>query len=92
MKLKNAEEIDKGGLLKGGTSANYETGSWRSSRPEWDQKRCIHCMICVQCCPDNCILIKNKKRVETDFEFCKGCGICANVCPVKCIKMIREEE
>ena len=92
MKLKSAKEIEKGGRLKAGTSEEYKTGSWRSSKPYWDSKRCIQCMICIQQCPDDCIPMKNKKREETDFDFCKGCGICMQVCPVKCIKMIKEEE
>jgi len=92
MKLKNAKEMEIGGRLKGGTSEKYKTGNWRTTTPEWDEKRCIHCMLCVQQCPDACIPMKDGKRFETDFEFCKGCGICMQVCPVKCIKMVKEDK
>ncbi len=90
MKLKSYKEIPIGGLTEAGSSIKFKTGDWRSLRPVWDSKKCTHCMICVIDCPDNCILTKGGKRLETDFDFCKGCGICDSVCPVKCIKM--EEE
>ena len=80
-----------GGVLPGGTSVNSKTGNWRYTKPVWDKKRCIQCMMCHNSCPENCIgaEIKSKaiKRTETNYDFCKGCGICASVCPVKCIKM-----
>lgn len=80
------------GILENGTSVSNKTGSWRDTKPVWDDKRCIHCMICYVNCPENCILLKkekdgNVKRKETNLDYCKGCGICAQVCPVKCIKM-----
>ena len=81
-------KILPGGIIdKPGSSKNYKTGSWRSQRPVWDKKKCIQCLVCVNYCPENCIPLKEDKRVETDFDYCKGCGICAQVCPVKAIKM-----
>jgi len=82
-----------GGLIiKPGSSEDYKTGSWKSFRPVWDEKKCIHCMFCYVYCPDNCIPVKDEKRTETDLTYCKGCGICAQVCPVKCIEMKPEGE
>ena len=85
-----------GALLQPGSAMQYKTGDWRAFRPIWDEKKCIHCMICPPACPDDAIPtkgdVKNVKRLETDLDFCKGCGICAQVCPVKCIKMEEEEK
>jgi pyruvate ferredoxin oxidoreductase delta subunit len=80
------------GVLDKGTSIVNKTGTWKDKAPVWDEKKCIHCMICYVNCPENCILLVkdkqgNAKRDKTNLDYCKGCGICANVCPVKCIKM-----
>ncbi len=80
------------GLIKAGTSKAYKTGTWRSSRPIYDKKRCINCMLCVVYCPDDSIPSKKGIRNETNLEYCKGCGICAQVCPVKCLSMKPEAE
>lgn len=93
MKKPGHKEIPIGGtIIEAGSSRKFKTGDWKSFRPIWDKKKCIQCMFCVVYCPDDCILLKDKKaekpeRIETDLEFCKGCGICAQVCPVKCIQM-----
>jgi len=84
-----------GGVLPGGTSLVNKTGTWRSERPVWDSKKCIHCMLCFNACPEQCILAeKNKdgniRRKETNLDYCKGCGICAEICPIKCIKIVKE--
>jgi len=93
--LKSNKEIPIGGLIdEAGSSKKFKTGDWRSFRPVWDKSKCIHCMMCVPFCPEDCIPTDGKgndiKRKETDLEFCKGCGICSEICPVKCLKM--EEE
>ncbi|MEA3378926.1 MAG: 4Fe-4S binding protein [Nanoarchaeota archaeon] len=82
----------KGAKVEAGSSKDFKTGDWRTLKPEWDKDKCIHCMKCVIFCPENCIKVKNGKRLETNFDYCKGCGICADVCPVKCIKMKMEEK
>lgn len=87
--MKKAAE--KGPVIKGGSSVANKTGTWRASRPEWDKKKCINCMLCAIYCPENCIPVKKGQRLETNLDYCKGCGICAQVCPVKCIKMKEEE-
>lgn len=79
-------------ITEPGSTVKNKTGSWRSMRPVWDEKKCTQCMLCWQFCPDNAIPEKNEKRTETNFDFCKGCGICAKICPVKAINMVKEEK
>jgi len=83
--------VEKGAVVKGGSSIDNKTGSWRSSVPVWDKKCCTHCMLCPIYCPEECIPVKKGQRLETDLNYCKGCGICAQVCPFKCITMKEEE-
>lgn len=93
MKLKTHKQIPIGGRIEEpGNSVKYKTGSWRAFRPVIDKKKCIHCMICVNFCPENCIKIKNGKRDKVDLDYCKGCLICEEVCPVKCITHKAEGE
>lgn len=86
-----AEELPEGGMiLVAGSSKNYNTGDWRSKRPECDAEKCTNCLICWVYCPDNSIIVKGGKRVGFKLTHCKGCGICANQCPAKAIKMVEE--
>ncbi|HEY9093692.1 MAG TPA: 4Fe-4S binding protein [Candidatus Cryosericum sp.] len=104
---KNWQDLELGVILPPATSVGYKTGGWRVFRPVWDPSQCIHCMICVNYCPDMAIPIEKSEegavgkggrvykgtvRKETNFDYCKGCGICATECPSKCLTMIREEE
>ncbi len=75
--------VNKGAVTSKSSSEN-KTGSWRSSKPVVTDK-CIGCGICVDFCPEGCIIVENKKS-KIDYDYCKGCLICANVCPVKAIK------
>ncbi len=84
--------IEHGGLTESSSALNYKTGDWRSKRPIVNDEKCIHCMICVNVCPDGCIRVKEGKRDEFDLDYCKGCGVCAAECPVKCIEMKDENE
>jgi pyruvate ferredoxin oxidoreductase delta subunit len=86
-----AEELPEGGMiLVAGSSKNYNTGDWRSKRPECDAEKCTNCLMCWVYCPDNSIIVKGGKRVGFKLTHCKGCGICANQCPTKAIKMVEE--
>ncbi|WP_338148988.1 4Fe-4S binding protein [Dysosmobacter acutus] len=71
------------------TAAN--TGSWRLERPDVDTDKCVHCGICSQYCPVDCIRVnKAEAKIEFDWNYCKGCGICANECPKHAIRLIEE--
>ena len=78
-------DLPKGGLItKPGTSAEYNTGDWRTERPIFDAEKCIDCKICWIYCPDSSIMINEEGKVcGVDYEHCKGCGICAEECPPK---------
>ena len=82
-------------------NTEYETGSWRSFRPEYQNEACINCGTCWISCPDDAILWTPEKRtsprektgvIAFKWNACKGCGVCAKVCPKQAITMIREEE
>ena len=86
------QELPRGGIIdEPGASMYFKTGDWRLGlKPEWDPRKCIQCLFCWINCPDNAIMIKNKKRQKTNFNYCKGCGICTKVCPTQAIKMVKE--
>ena len=91
MELKSWKDIPIGGLiLDAGNSEEYETGSWRSSRPIIDMERCTHCMFCWLFCPEGAIQVEDEKVVGIDLNYCKGCGICAHECPRKAITIVDE--
>ncbi|MBU2634319.1 MAG: 4Fe-4S binding protein [Nanoarchaeota archaeon] len=91
--MKSWKEIPIGGrIVKKGSSLDYKTGSWKSLKPILDTKKCINCMRCVVFCPDDCIPLKDGKRLETDLDYCKGCLICLEVCPVKALSAKKESE
>lgn len=69
-----------------------KTGSWRIKlRPQYLQKNCIACGMCVLICPEGCVQGKEKNTFIPDYNYCKGCGLCAQVCPKADIVMIEEE-
>ena len=91
MELKGWKQLPLGGLiLDAGNSEEYETGSWRSSRPIIDMDRCSHCLFCWLFCPEGAIQVKDGKLAGIDLDHCKGCGICAHECPRKAITMVEE--
>ena len=81
-----------GGLTVAASATKYKTGDWRAQRPVIKMDKCIHCMMCVNLCPEGCIPSKDGKRTDTNLDYCKGCGICAAECPVKCIEMKDEND
>jgi len=76
-------------ITEPGSSARYETGSWRDFRPVVDAEKCTGCGMCWLFCPD--MAISKGKPAVVDYRYCKGCGICANECPFKAITMVPEE-
>ena len=100
MALKNKNEISVGARAEGGSSMEFNTGSWRAIRPNIELNKCIHCMLCFLYCPDNAVKIVkfsdrlggNPEVIGIDIKHCKGCSICSSVCPVKCITMEKETD
>jgi len=89
----NWREVPRGGSIsEAGSSAEYETGSWRSQRPIHDKEKCINCLRCWILCPDSAIQVEDGKVTGIDYKHCKGCGICAHECPpkVQAITMVQE--
>jgi pyruvate ferredoxin oxidoreductase delta subunit len=84
------KEVPEGAIIKNSSSKAKLTGSWSAVKPVWDEKKCVHCMLCALYCPESCIPSKGGKRGETNLNYCKGCGICSVECPVKAIKMERK--
>jgi pyruvate ferredoxin oxidoreductase delta subunit len=105
--LKNWDELELGGVIpEGGNSKDYETGTWRTWRPEWKEEHCVHCLTCWALCPEEAYVLKDgqtasgKERKEIDginYYHCKGCGLCVKECPVnkkgnkEAIDFVRED-
>lgn len=62
------------------------SGEGRLNVPIWNKSGCIDCKICINNCPQNAIL--NKDKIYTaDNDKCIGCSICEAVCPKNCWQM-----
>ena len=91
-RLKNWQEVPLGGVIPdGGNAADYETGTWRTWKPVWNEEHCTHCLTCWVFCPEDAFVLKDtttpkgkKKKVikEINYFHCKGCGLCVKECPV----------
>ncbi|MDD5449391.1 MAG: 4Fe-4S binding protein [Candidatus Omnitrophica bacterium] len=89
---KGWKELPAGAVLPAGTAVEYHTGSWRTFKPVWIEKKCIHCLQCWIICPDFSVLVKDQKFDRFDYDHCKGCGLCAYICPVKGKAIVMEKE
>jgi pyruvate ferredoxin oxidoreductase delta subunit len=92
---KGWKDLPIGGIIaEAGNSEEYETGSWRTYRPIWDESKCSQCLMCFMFCPDSAIIVEDGKMVGINYFHCKGCGICAEECPdkFKAIEMVLESD
>ncbi len=90
--LKPWQELPIGGVItEGGNAADYETGTWRTSRPIWKKEHCIHCLTCWVFCPEEAMVLtdgktakgKDRKEIcDINYYHCKGCGLCVKECLV----------
>jgi len=88
-----AHDVPEGGVAdEPGKAREYETGTWRARKPVLDKEACIDCLTCWIYCPDDSIIIKDKKMEGINYKYCKGCGICSKVCPKDAISMVEEED
>ena len=74
-------------IYEAATSKEFMTGEWRTQTPVLDATKCRNCLLCVPYCPDSCIPVYDKKRMDFDLRHCKGCGICEAACPFGAISM-----
>jgi pyruvate ferredoxin oxidoreductase delta subunit len=81
-------DLTEGMVIAGaGTSREFPTGEWTSVKPKMDWEKCKQCLLCAPACPDSCIPVADKKRLDFDYDHCKGCGICVKACPFGAITM-----
>lgn len=91
-KLLNWQELNLGGVIvSAGNSESYQTGTWRSWRPEWKADSCLNCLTCWVFCPENAFELEDEMQKNgrirkvirgIDYYHCKGCGLCVRECPV----------
>jgi uncharacterized protein len=82
--VKGHEATGFGGALKNlGMGLGVRSAKQRMHadfRPLVTEEKCIGCNRCVQWCPVNAILLKDRKAL-IDYETCYGCGECVASCP-----------
>jgi len=69
-----------------------KTGTWRVTKPIFNNEKCVKCMLCWLYCPENVIDINEGggPYITINYDYCKGCGICVDVCPTDALKLIPE--
>ncbi len=86
------KDITSGGNIEArGNSEEFITGDWRIMIPEYYEKKCKQCLLCIPVCPDSAIYMEGEKRKDFNFDHCKGCGVCAEVCPFNAIEMFKDK-
>ena len=51
------------------------------------KESCIGCMKCLEVCPQQCIVLKEKAEIQQNH--CLNCGRCVSICPVQAIERVR---
>jgi len=54
---------------------------------DWDERKCKHCNICLENCPNEAIKFEGSK-FEVFYHNCKLCQHCVLICPRKALKLI----
>ena len=54
---------------------------------EWDEKKCKHCDICLENCPNSAISFEDSK-FSVFWHNCKLCQHCVLICPKKALTMV----
>ena len=62
-------------------------GSMPSLQVRVNEKRCIKCGWCEQCCPHLAISIDGKTPAIDD-KLCEVCGLCVGVCPMEALSIV----
>jgi len=65
-------------------------------RPQFDNKTCMSCRICIDACPVHCLSLSGAASPNDPHGYpymaeektCVGCGFCARECPVEAITMV----
>ena len=82
------QDLTEGMIVVGsGTSKEFNTGEWSTTKAVFVADKCKQCLLCVPVCPDSSIPVKDMKRLDFDYDHCKGCGICVKACPFDAITM-----
>lgn len=58
------------------------------ARPQilWDEKKCAHCLHCIQACPAGAVYLKGP-HLFFDPAKCSGCRTCVSECPQKALEV-----
>lgn len=59
----------------------------RGKELQWDMKKCIGCLQCVDNCSQKAIIERNGK-LEIERDLCQGCYSCAENCPSKALNVV----
>ncbi|MCA9321218.1 MAG: 4Fe-4S binding protein [Planctomycetes bacterium] len=51
------------------------------------QEECVSCGLCLEVCPDDCIL-EEAEKFGIDRDRCSQCGDCIPACPLACIVVV----
>lgn len=54
---------------------------------DWDSRKCTHCHICQENCPNQAIHFSEKGDFDVFYHNCKFCQHCVLICPEKAITM-----
>lgn len=73
----------------------FEEAVKKNTRPaaiaQIREDECIGCTKCIQACPVDAIIGRNKRMHSVITELCTGCRLCIEPCPVDCIDMIEKD-